>query len=215
MRVATTLAALVVAAVCAVSAFADSAVKDPMSLVLRKADFPAGTMYEADAGDYALFKDRFDAGGVSFESATFPEPLVLEREGDPSRHRLRVRDAERRAGEEGLHDHEVAQSVLVGVDQALALPPVLRRSAARASRPCGGRGDLDRQPRRPQARDALGAEGTSRAPPGHLQGRVPRQFQHLCAQAACACRWRVEGGLAVHAAHTQRQTLVNPQGGVS
>ncbi len=71
MRATTVLLALVMGAVCAVSAAAAGAAKDPMSLVLRKADFPAGTTYEADDGDYTQFKYRLDAGGVSFESATF------------------------------------------------------------------------------------------------------------------------------------------------
>ena len=71
MRLAASLIALVLASVCAASGVAAGAPKDPMSLVLRKADFPAGTAYEADDGDYTQFKYRLDAGGVSFESATF------------------------------------------------------------------------------------------------------------------------------------------------
>lgn len=71
MRVAMTLAVLLMSAVCAASAVAASAAKDPLSLVLRKADFPAGATYEADDGDYTQFRYRLDSGGVSFESATF------------------------------------------------------------------------------------------------------------------------------------------------
>jgi hypothetical protein len=71
MRHATPPIALVVAAVCAASALAASAAKDPMSLILRKTDFPACTAYEADDGDYTQFKHPLEAGGVAFESATF------------------------------------------------------------------------------------------------------------------------------------------------
>ena len=71
MRTTTLLLALVMGAVCAVSAVAASVAKDPMGLVLRKADFPAGTTFEADDGDYTQFRYRLEAGGVSFESATF------------------------------------------------------------------------------------------------------------------------------------------------
>lgn len=71
MRLATTLVALVVAAGCAGSALGASVAKDPMSLILRKADFPACTVYEADDGDYTQFEYPLEAGGLAFESATF------------------------------------------------------------------------------------------------------------------------------------------------
>lgn len=47
MRPATTLVALVTAVVCAASASAASSVKDPLSLVLQRSDFPAKTRYTA------------------------------------------------------------------------------------------------------------------------------------------------------------------------
>lgn len=58
-------------AVVAATASASVAAGDPIGLILKKSDFPAGTMYEADDSDYPLYKDRLDAAGVSFESATF------------------------------------------------------------------------------------------------------------------------------------------------
>jgi hypothetical protein len=46
------------------------AAKPPTALILQKADFPAGTVYDADDSDLSGFKPRLEAGGVDYEAAT-------------------------------------------------------------------------------------------------------------------------------------------------
>jgi hypothetical protein len=52
-------------------AFAGSALKNPTTLILRKADMPRGAQYEATAGDDTGLQDALEAKGIDAEAASY------------------------------------------------------------------------------------------------------------------------------------------------
>lgn len=52
------------------AALAGETAKAPTSLVLQKADFPSGTMFDLEDSDLSGFKPRLESGGVDYEAAT-------------------------------------------------------------------------------------------------------------------------------------------------
>jgi hypothetical protein len=75
MRVATTLVALVTAAVCAVSASAGDAAKNPLGLVLQRSDFPAKTQWRA--ARYPSIDKSLAAAGFQAKSADYSAEVPL------------------------------------------------------------------------------------------------------------------------------------------
>lgn len=71
MRIRTTAMAIGVALLVAGTALAAPTAKDPMTMLLRKADMPAGTTYEASEGDDLGLGDGMDAGGVDTTAASY------------------------------------------------------------------------------------------------------------------------------------------------
>jgi hypothetical protein len=69
MRVTTWVLALTLAAVCAVSATAAGAAKDPLSLVLQRSDFPVKTKWRA--ARYPSVDKSLAAGGFKARSADY------------------------------------------------------------------------------------------------------------------------------------------------
>lgn len=56
--------------VSASAALAGRAAQSPMTMILKKSDFPARTTYDADDRDLSGFKPRLQSGGVEYEAAT-------------------------------------------------------------------------------------------------------------------------------------------------
>jgi hypothetical protein len=64
-------AGLVFALAMAGAAVASIAAKQPLSLVLKKADFPAGMEYTVEKRDLSGFEPHLESGGVSYEAASY------------------------------------------------------------------------------------------------------------------------------------------------
>jgi hypothetical protein len=62
---------LAVAMAVTASAWATTAAKDPAQLLLRQADFPAGTTYDADTGIDVLIDGKLEARGVDADAANY------------------------------------------------------------------------------------------------------------------------------------------------
>jgi hypothetical protein len=70
-RAAAIVLGLVVALAAAGAALAGEVAKQPLSLVLTKADFPAGMRYTVEEDDLSGFEPYLESGGVSYKPASY------------------------------------------------------------------------------------------------------------------------------------------------
>jgi hypothetical protein len=71
MRFRTIALVIIAAAVATASALAAPAGKDPMQLILRKADMPAGASYDTSTGMDILTEGKLEAQGVVADAASY------------------------------------------------------------------------------------------------------------------------------------------------